>query len=462
MDLRRALRSLASEGPPPSPGTLARALAAAPDPEPEPDAPADLVARPASLPAHAWHAQALLAAIERPASAVRRAWHARWLLHLHFPDDPEARLRVSTVIPVWNRAWAVGDAVASALAQTHPHVEVLVVDDGSDDDVAGALAPWRDRITLLSQRHRGVSAARNAALAVATGELVHFLDSDNLLDPDAYARGISAFRQVPDADVCFSTARPGALPGAEGLIRANEPTYTPTGLPECPTTDFLGAVAASHPFLMLGTLISRWRVLEAGSFDESYPAGEDTVFWGAVALRDAKAIGLREPQGTRRWASNSRSRIGAQGPRAWIRSDLETLLGLLEEPRHWRHVGIRLQRMLALPPWGWTEPSDDPHVLTGREQLLRVLEGLGDGRRREGLSPGPLLGLFRHAARQARARDLPGSGGEFHARFVSAVERGLSRAPTPDARDHDYWIRAGSRYGLNDAALADVLGEAGA
>lgn len=88
---------------------------------------------------------------------------------------------VSVILPTWNRAATLGAAVASIQAQDYPHWELLVVDDGSLDDTAlvvGALASRDDRIRLVRRPHSGVSAARNAGLAEASGRFVAFLDSD--------------------------------------------------------------------------------------------------------------------------------------------------------------------------------------------------------------------------------------------------------------------------------------------
>lgn len=92
-----------------------------------------------------------------------------------------AGIKASVVMPVYNRAAAVPRAIESVLAQRHPNWELLLVDDGSTDGTLDAIEPYlRDpRIRLHRQRHKGVSAARNAALAMATGKMIFYLDSDN-------------------------------------------------------------------------------------------------------------------------------------------------------------------------------------------------------------------------------------------------------------------------------------------
>jgi len=96
-------------------------------------------------------------------------------------------MRCSVVIPTFNRAGPVSEAIESALAQTHAAHEVIVVDDGSTDGTARVLSSFGERIIVASQANGGVSSARNAGIALATSEWIAFLDSDDVWLPHRLA-----------------------------------------------------------------------------------------------------------------------------------------------------------------------------------------------------------------------------------------------------------------------------------
>ncbi len=109
---------------------------------------------------------------------------------------------VSVIIPSFNRGWIVAEAVESVIAQDYHPLEIIVVDDGSTDDTSEKLEPFRERIILLRQRNRGVSAARNTGIKKASGEFIAFLDSDDLFMPGKISCQINFFHDNPDAMIC--------------------------------------------------------------------------------------------------------------------------------------------------------------------------------------------------------------------------------------------------------------------
>lgn len=123
---------------------------------------------------------------------------------------PRAAL-VSIIIPTYNRRLFLEEAIASCLSQSYPAIEVIVVDDGSRDDTAPWLAARGERLPperfrFRRQPNRGPSAARNAGLAMARGEYVKFLDSDDSLDDGAIAAYVDAMERH-NADLCIGARR---------------------------------------------------------------------------------------------------------------------------------------------------------------------------------------------------------------------------------------------------------------
>ncbi len=111
----------------------------------------------------------------------------------------EAAGMVSFVIPNYNHARYLGQAIASALAQTYPNVEVIVVDDGSTDDSRAVAAAFGDRIRYIYQQNAGLSAARNTGVRAAQGEYIALLDADDLVEPAYAERLLAALAEAPQA-----------------------------------------------------------------------------------------------------------------------------------------------------------------------------------------------------------------------------------------------------------------------
>src|SRR5262245_23003010 len=91
---------------------------------------------------------------------------------------------ISVIIPTYNSARFVIDAVESALAQSYPSLEVIVVDDGSSDDTQERLGPWEGRIKYFYQPNSGPAKARNRGIKEARGDLIAFLDADDQWLPE--------------------------------------------------------------------------------------------------------------------------------------------------------------------------------------------------------------------------------------------------------------------------------------
>src|SRR5687767_14671861 len=91
-------------------------------------------------------------------------------------EPPGRRMRVTAIVPCFNSARFIGEALESALSQSHVATSAIVVDDGSTDETAAIAASFGRRVTVLRQLNSGVSAARNVAIDVADADFIAFLD----------------------------------------------------------------------------------------------------------------------------------------------------------------------------------------------------------------------------------------------------------------------------------------------
>jgi glycosyltransferase involved in cell wall biosynthesis len=177
---------------------------------------------------------------------------------------------LSVVIPAFNAARHVSQAVDSALQQTFRDVEIVVVDDGSTDDTLARLAPYGERIRIVRQANAGVALARNAGSAAARGRYVAFLDADDVWQPDKTHRQLEALAQEPDARASYTafqlvaddltpkevrrTVRQGSL--VEDLLCLGNVVGTPSTV-VC-ERDLLREVGGFDPDLSLGADWDLW------------------------------------------------------------------------------------------------------------------------------------------------------------------------------------------------------------
>ncbi len=117
-------------------------------------------------------------------------------------DQKKQQVEVSVIIPAYNRGWIIKEAIDSVLSQTFDGYELIIVDDGSNDNTAEILDSYGSKIRLIRQTNQGVSAARNRGIMASSGQLIALLDSDDLWLPEKLDRQMSFFRNNPDAMIC--------------------------------------------------------------------------------------------------------------------------------------------------------------------------------------------------------------------------------------------------------------------
>jgi glycosyltransferase involved in cell wall biosynthesis len=189
---------------------------------------------------------------------------------VHTAPSPVVPGTVSFVIPNYNHARYLGQAIESALAQTYPHVEVIVVDDGSIDDSRAVAAAYGDRIRYIYQRNAGLSAARNTGVQAAQGEFIALLDADDLVEPAYAERLLSVLAQAP--------AAAGAYCGFRFVDQDNQPLNRIERRTTPPETLY-GALLNGNYWVPESLLARRACYAAMGEFDTSLRACEDWDVW---------------------------------------------------------------------------------------------------------------------------------------------------------------------------------------
>jgi Glycosyl transferase family 2 len=188
----------------------------------------------------------------------------------------------SVIIAAYQAAGTVAGAVESALGQTSPPHEVIVCDDGSTDEIEGALDPLRDRIVFLRQENGGEGSAKNAAAGAAKGDFVAILDADDLYLPERLEALGELAAARPDLDILTTDA----FLEVDGTVvrRCYDAGWT------FEVDDQRGAILERN-FVFGHAAVRRTRFLESGGFDPSIRYGTDWDLWCRMLL-DGSRVGL--------------------------------------------------------------------------------------------------------------------------------------------------------------------------
>lgn len=184
--------------------------------------------------------------------------------------------QVSVIIPTFNRADRVHRAVSSVLNQTFTDYEIIVVDDGSEDETVSSLAGFKDSIHLIRhRRNKGVSAARNRGIAAARSPFIAFLDSDDYWMPEKLEAQTGYFRQYPDA-VASQT---------EEIWIRNGMRVNPGKKHRKPSGDIF-APSLKRCLVSPSAVMLKMSLLdEVGLFNERFPVCEDYDLWLRISCR---------------------------------------------------------------------------------------------------------------------------------------------------------------------------------
>lgn len=303
----------------------------------------------------------------------------------------------SVVIPAYQVAEFVGEAVGSALNQTLPPLEVIVCDDGSTDDIDGALAPYLDRITLIRQENRGLPAAKNAGARVASGEFVSILDGDDTYLPHRLEELGRLAAARPDLDILTTDVEIERAGEVIGRFYGNEPFVV--------DDQRLGMIRRC--FITTLSAVRRDRLLAVDGFDESIDCADDWDCWLRLVLGGSKIGCVDEP------LARYRLRSGAMTERRSrdFAGRLTVLRRVIERPDLSEGELYAARQLMA--------------ELEPRLQLANAREAVADGRsnaRRLSLA----VARSRHQSFRARAR---ASLAVIAPSYARVVDRRMVRDP---------------------------------
>ena len=274
---------------------------------------------------------------------------------------------VSVVIPCYNSMRFLPQTVESVLAQTHADLELVLVDDGGTDDLAGWVAQQADpRIRLIRQENAGPSAARNRGIAESTGDLVAFLDSDDLWEPTFLDELLPRFED-PEVGLTYSG---WDVIDAEGRPNGRVTVSTWEG-------DVWERFVTRNPVACSGAIVRRSVVDDVGGFAvnrDRFPIDvEDWELWVRIAASHRVAVVSKVLAHHRRHGSNSSSH-----PESLDAAYAHFLDGVFD--------GVPPERQALRP------------LATARTEMVLAWQCLADNR-----DPDASLGYRRSAARHAPA-----------------------------------------------------------
>lgn len=277
---------------------------------------------------------------------------------------------VSIIIPAYNASEFIAETLDSALAQNYPDVEIIVIDDGSTDATPELLKSYGTRIQVSRQPNAGQAAARNHGARLARGELLLFLDNDDLLDADFLTQQTALLAHFDGADAVYCDHR---TIDAAGRITAETGAL---GYPR-PSGDILRALLHGPCMITPGLVLLRRAVFEASSgFDEA-PAMrgyEDYALWLGMAARGQFIYNARTLVSYRRHPAQA-TRQAAYQLKASLASlsalqSIETAVRARAQPDllHFYQARLREQRISAA--WAHSQLGNHNAALHAAQAIL--------------------------------------------------------------------------------------------
>jgi glycosyltransferase involved in cell wall biosynthesis len=183
---------------------------------------------------------------------------------------------VSIVIPTYNSAAFLGQALRSVFAQTYQDFEVIVVDDGSTDETEVQSKNFGDRVISVRQEHRGPGAARNLGILHTQGEFVAFLDADDLWLPEKLAKQVEYMGCHPDVVLAYTDFSRGEDPRKSNGARLSNYRHKGSG-------HLFSGLLRENFVATPSVLVRRHALAASGLFDPTLTGAEDRDLWLRLA-----------------------------------------------------------------------------------------------------------------------------------------------------------------------------------
>ncbi|MEZ0123223.1 MAG: glycosyltransferase family 2 protein [Candidatus Reddybacter sp.] len=253
-------------------------------------------------------------------------------------------MKISAVIPTYNNADYIEEAIHSILGQTHPVAEIIVVDDGSSDNTATlieALKQKSERLIYIKQDNQGPSSARNRGIDAASGDWIAFLDADDLWTPDKIALQIAALQSEPQlkliaADMSEMDRRGETIVASvltQHQLLEHFQTLAGKAVPRAM------AALLTKNFIPTGTvLVERACLTAAGGFNTHIRFGEDLELWAKIAADHPISCLPRVMMQRRQHGNNATQNVAPM---------LEGLVAVMQSLRHWGTEKLRRQGVNA-------------------------------------------------------------------------------------------------------------------
>ena len=267
---------------------------------------------------------------------------------VHDDYRPEVPGLVSVVIPNYNHAQFVGDAIRSVLDQDYSNFEIIVVDDGSTDDSRAVVAQFGNRVQYIWQENQGLSAARNTGIRAAQGVYIAVLDADDLYEPGFLSALVSLLDAHPEADGVYCGYQ--FVDERNRLLPQREARLLPDG-------ELYAALLDGNFLVPESVLVRRVCYEEVGGFDHTLTALEDWDMWLRIT-RDFTLVGTDQVLIRHRILSGSMSTDPTR--------------------MHLNRLAV-LEKHLGPEPDGMIDANGDTRRAYGRTYLVSCIEYLQVG-----------------------------------------------------------------------------------